>query len=54
MLCMRILPEGGVATGFFAGLSTLAIVAAMDMTNAGLFASLMQVYGTKTLMPFFA
>lgn len=44
---MRLLPEGGVATGFFAGLSTLALVAAMDMTNAGLYASLMQVYGTK-------
>jgi 2-keto-3-deoxygluconate permease len=47
MICLRILPEGGIATGFFAGLSTLAVVAAMDMTNAGLYASLMQVYGSK-------
>ncbi len=31
----------------FAGLSTLALVAAMDMTNGGLYASIMQQYGTK-------
>lgn len=47
LICLRVLPEAGIATGFFAGLSTLAVVAAMDMTNAGLYASLMQVYGTK-------
>ncbi|MEL9486928.1 2-keto-3-deoxygluconate transporter [Escherichia coli] len=44
----QLLPEGGmVKTGFFAGLSVLAIVAAMDMTNGGLYASIMQQYGTK-------
>ncbi len=43
----RILPENGVEVGFFAGLSTLALVAAMDMTNGGLYASIMQQYGTK-------
>lgn len=43
----RILPEHGVEAGFFAGLSTLALVAAMDMTNGGLYASIMQQYGTK-------
>ena len=41
------LPEGGVQTGFFAGFSILTLVAAMDMTNGGLYASMMQQYGTK-------
>lgn len=43
----RALFEHGVEVGFFAGLSTLALVAAMDMTNGGLYASIMQQYGTK-------
>lgn len=44
----QILPDDGlIRTGFFTGLSVLAIVASMDMTNAGLYASLMQEYGTK-------
>ncbi|MEA9389404.1 2-keto-3-deoxygluconate transporter [Acerihabitans sp. TG2] len=43
----RILPVNGVEMGFFAGLSTLALVASMDMTNGGLYASIMQQYGTK-------
>lgn len=43
----RIIPEHGVEAGFFAGLSTLALVASMDMTNGGLYASLMNQYGTK-------
>jgi 2-keto-3-deoxygluconate permease len=47
VISMRLIPEGGITTGFFAGLSTLALVAAMDMTNAGLYASVMQVFGTK-------
>lgn len=46
-IASRILPEHGVEVGFFAGLSTLALVAAMDMTNGGLYASIMQQYGTK-------
>ncbi|GAB0890738.1 hypothetical protein LL13F60_22910 [Escherichia coli] len=33
-IASRIIPEHGVEVGFFAGLSTLALVAAMDMTNA--------------------
>ena len=41
------MPKGMIQTGFFAGLSTLAIVTSMDMTNGGLYASLMQQYGTK-------
>ena len=43
----RLLPEHGIASGLFAGLSTLALVSAMDMTNGGLYASLMNQYGTK-------
>ena len=41
------IPAEGIHGGFFAGLSILAIVCAMDMTNGGLYASLMQTYGTR-------
>ncbi|MEH7349348.1 2-keto-3-deoxygluconate transporter [Gottfriedia acidiceleris] len=41
------LPEGGVQSGLFAGFSVLALIAAMDMTNGGLYASIMQQYGSK-------
>jgi 2-keto-3-deoxygluconate permease len=47
MLCVSFMPAGMIQTGFFAGLSTLAIVTSMDMTNGGLYASIMQQYGTK-------
>lgn len=47
LVASMILPPEGIQTGFFAGLSVLAIVCAMDMTNGGLYASLMQTYGTK-------
>lgn len=47
MLCVQFMPHGMIQTGFFAGLSTLAIVTSMDMTNGGLYASIMQQYGTK-------
>ncbi|MFA0076801.1 2-keto-3-deoxygluconate transporter [Vibrio artabrorum] len=43
----QLLPEGGITTGLFAGFSVLTLVAAMDMTNGGLYASLMDQYGTK-------
>lgn len=46
-ICVSLMPKGMIQTGFFAGLSTLAIVTSMDMTNGGLYASLMQQYGTK-------
>ncbi|MGN7943020.1 2-keto-3-deoxygluconate transporter [Virgibacillus sp. 6R] len=41
------IPDGGIQSGFFAGLSVLALVSMMDMTNGGLYASIMQQYGTK-------
>jgi len=47
MICVSFMPAGMIQTGFFAGLSTLAIVTSMDMTNGGLYASIMQQYGTK-------
>ena len=47
MIAASFIPEGGIQTGFFAGISVLAIVSAMDMTNGGLYASLMNQYGTK-------
>lgn len=46
-LLSRWLPMEGIQAGFFTGLSVLAVVAAMDMTNAGLYASLMEEYGSK-------
>lgn len=47
MICVSLMPVGMIEKGFFAGLSTLAIVTSMDMTNGGLYASIMQQYGTK-------
>lgn len=47
VIAARILPGDGIQTGFFAGLSTLALISAMDMTNGGLYASIMQQYGSK-------
>ncbi|TCZ64787.1 2-keto-3-deoxygluconate permease [Roseicella aquatilis] len=47
IVASMFIPVEGVQTGFFTGLSILAIVCAMDMTNGGLYASLMQTYGTK-------
>ncbi|MEB4734178.1 2-keto-3-deoxygluconate permease, partial [Burkholderia contaminans] len=37
----------GIKTGLFAGLSLLAITTSMDMTNGGLYAAVMQQYGSK-------
>lgn len=47
VIAAKIIPGGGIQTGFFAGLSTIALISAMDMTNGGLYASIMQQYGTK-------
>ncbi|AFR49196.1 2-keto-3-deoxygluconate permease [Gordonia sp. KTR9] len=43
----RILGEAPVASGIFAGLSVLAIVAALNDTNGGLYISLMAQFGRK-------
>jgi 2-keto-3-deoxygluconate permease len=47
VIAAQLLPENGLEVGMLAGLSTLAIVSAMDMTNGGLYASLMNQYGSK-------
>ncbi|MED3726449.1 2-keto-3-deoxygluconate transporter [Priestia filamentosa] len=47
VIAALLIPDGGVQSGFFAGLSVLALVSMMDMTNGGLYASIMQQYGTK-------
>ena len=41
----RVLGEAPVAAGMFAGISTLAVVAAMNDTNGGLYMALMGQYG---------
>ncbi|MBS9376541.1 2-keto-3-deoxygluconate permease [Rhodococcus sp. B50] len=43
----RLLGEAPIESGFFAGLSVLAIVAALNDTNGGLYISLMGQYGRK-------
>ncbi len=47
LICAQFIPDDGVKGGLFAGLSILAIVASMDMTNGGLYAAVMQQYGTR-------
>lgn len=47
LVASQLLPADGIKSGFFAGLSVLTLIAAMDMTNGGLYASIMQQYGTR-------
>jgi 2-keto-3-deoxygluconate permease len=47
VIVAQFIPDGGIQTGLFAGLSLLAITTSMDMTNGGLYAALMQQYGSK-------
>jgi 2-keto-3-deoxygluconate permease len=47
MIAAHFIPEAGITTGVFAGLSVLAITTSMDMTNGGLYAAVMQQYGSK-------
>ncbi|HEY0209400.1 2-keto-3-deoxygluconate transporter [Acerihabitans sp.] len=47
LIAAHFLPLDGVQSGFFTGISTLVLAASMNMTNGGLYASLMQQYGSK-------
>ena len=47
IVASSLLPIDGIKTGLFAGLSVLAITTSMDMTNGGLYAAVMQQYGSK-------
>lgn len=46
IIVQKLIPQGMVSNGLFAGFSALAVVAAMDMTNAGLYTALTKQYGT--------
>lgn len=47
LIVQRLIPDAGMITqGLFMGFSALAVVAAMDMTNAGLYTALTKQYGT--------
>lgn len=46
-IAAKFLPIEGIHSGLFAGFSVLALCASMDMTNGGLYAAIMQQYGTK-------
>jgi 2-keto-3-deoxygluconate permease len=45
LLAARLIPTGTISSGFFAGLSVLAIVASLNDTNGGLYMALMGHYG---------
>ncbi|MGF6772184.1 2-keto-3-deoxygluconate permease [Paraburkholderia sp. GAS199] len=47
IVAAHFIPIDGVKAGLFAGLSVLAITTSMDMTNGGLYAAVMQQYGSK-------
>src|SRR4029077_10059294 len=47
IVASHFIPIDGVKAGLFAGLSVLAITTSMDMTNGGLYAAVMQQYGSK-------
>jgi 2-keto-3-deoxygluconate permease len=47
LVAAQFIPDEGIKTGILAGLSLLAITTSMDMTNGGLYAAVMQQYGTK-------
>ncbi|BES83162.1 2-keto-3-deoxygluconate permease [Pectobacterium araliae] len=47
LIAGTFLPGDGIQNGLLAGISVLALVASMDMTNGGLYAALMNQYGSK-------
>lgn len=44
LVAAKLIPKGMVGSGFFAGLSALAIVASLNDTNGGLYMALMGQY----------
>lgn len=47
LIAAQFIPEDGIQSGFFAGLSVLAIVAVMNETNGGLYLALVNHIGRK-------
>jgi len=47
LIAAHFIPLSGIQSGFFTGISTLVLASSMNMTNGGLYASLMQQYGSK-------
>ena len=47
LIAAQFIPDEGIQSGFFAGLSVLAIVAVMNETNGGLYLALMNHMGRK-------
>lgn len=47
VIAAQFIPDEGIQSGFFAGLSVLAIVAVMNETNGGLYLALMNHMGRK-------
>ncbi|AGK55823.1 2-keto-3-deoxygluconate permease [Bacillus sp. 1NLA3E] len=46
-IASQFIPAGGIQTGFFAGISVLVLIAAMNETNGGLYLAVMNHLGRK-------
>lgn len=49
VIAAQFIPDEGIQSGFFAGLSVLAIVAVMNETNGGLYLALMNIWEEKRM-----